>query len=253
MSDRTMVDILQEQFFIKRQTYDQSGISLEQLKDEKVMEQLVTRRTAQFGGGDTRVGGANMMKWFGNLIAAHAYMYSIHDQWLTYSSFSFVEKEKEAEIQLAHSSFTDIVEEDREMFILEHLGALFTILRPVFENVAMTSGLPIQQVWGLLCNPFYHRHQAWLATADANLQQRLSHDLHLVRSLEPALFGLKRNPFDVSLRYVDSWWEPIEPVRLKVACCMSYLKKEGNYCFACPKMTKEQRAERAAQLRRKQL
>ncbi|TWI57146.1 hypothetical protein IQ10_01850 [Halalkalibacter nanhaiisediminis] len=252
MLDHTIIDILQEQFFVNGQKVDQSGVPYRQLLDEKVMQQLITSRTTQFSGTDHRVGGANIMKWFGNFITAHAYLYSIHDSWLSYDDFSFVEKGKKAEIQLIEPHLVALDETNRENMLIERLEALFKMLQPIFERVASTSGLPIQQVCGLLSNPFYNQYQAWMNISEADEQLKLNDDLQLMRKLDPTVFGLNRNPFDVTFRYVDSWWEPVEPVRIKAACCMSYLKGEGNYCFACPKMNKKERVKRAEQLRREQ-
>ncbi|NEU29731.1 hypothetical protein GN156_02940 [bacterium LRH843] len=250
--DELQLNYLKEKYFVNSLELDINGMTSNQLKDQAIMEQLVSRRTSVFEATDLRVGGANMMKWFGNLFMAHVYIYVKHHQFLTYDDVCFVESGKKAEFQLINVSAVDVDQVNRSILFQTHVQTFFTTFRPVFECIAKTSTLPIQQVWGLLCNPFYKGYEAWIEESNCTIKAELREDLERLKMIDPDFFGLKRNPFDVSFRYVENWKNPDENVRVKAACCMSYLKGRGNYCYACPKMTREQRSERAEQLRENQ-
>ncbi len=224
------------------------GISLKELlEEEETMNRFITSRTNCFNCNDMRVGGANAMKWFGNFISAHLYLLSIENKWIHYHDVSIKEKGKGAAILLLQPHLEEVPERGKEAFVKSKLSDLFTFLLPLVQEVAKASKLSLQQTWGLVANSYYNHLYQWLETSKD--KEKIECDVKQLRTLDSTLFGLKRNPFDVSFRYVDSWWEPVELVRVKPACCMSYLKAEGHYCFSCPKLTNEERFERGEKLR----
>ncbi|ADC48566.1 Siderophore Ferric reductase (AHA_1954 family) [Alkalihalophilus pseudofirmus OF4] len=244
---------LEATFFIKINQLNKEADSyykLNELQKEAVMNEVMKERTAACKGLDERAGGANMMKWVAYLCTAHQYTVSHYDSWLDYEDLAFYVKGDEVGFSLIKADCTKLPEGDREKVLTEKYKALFDRLRPVIEMVALTSTLPIQQAFGLLCNPFYKQQEAWMVTADDERKKQINDDLHTLREVDCEVFGLKRNPYDVTFRYVDSWWEPIEPVRVKAACCMSYVKEGGKKCYACPKLTKEERKARGEEIKR---
>ncbi|KHF38382.1 hypothetical protein [Halalkalibacter okhensis] len=241
--------VLKEQFFIEVEDFSShlKGISIWEMLDPEIMEKVVDDRRTCFNAADRRLGGANLMKWFGNLITAHLYTYFIHNKWLQYESLHFVGEGKEAHFQMLQPQWVDINEEERESIGKEKITKLIEQVQPLFQKIAETSGLSKQQVWGLVTNPYYNRFPTWKNEETAVLTIERDHEM--LKTLPPDIFGLKRNPFDLTFRYVDSWKDPDLKVRIKGACCMSYLKAEGNYCYACPKLTNEERNLRAQQLK----
>lgn len=235
-------------FFIEIIDYsiDMEGTLVEDMVIGETMSLFIHARTECFNSTDLRVGGANTMKWFGNLITSQLYLLSHENKWLQYESISMKENGKGVAIQILQPKLEDVPEIQREMFVETKLRDLFTNFQPVFQSVSQISGLSIQQTWGLLTNSYYNHLIKWLETHKEN--EKIECDAKLLKSLDSAIFGLKRNPYDVSFRYVNSWWEPTEPVRVKTACCMSYLKSEGHYCYSCPKLSSEERVERGKQL-----
>ncbi|GAE37348.1 (2Fe-2S)-binding protein [Halalkalibacter akibai] len=225
---------------------DLPGVSMVDMTEIEVINDLVTSRTECFNAVDKKVGGANLMKWFGNLVTAHLYLVSLKNKWLSFEGLTLNENGKNAMIYILQPQLEDIPDEEREQYLRSKVASLFTKLEPVFTNIAEASGLSKQQTWGLLANSFYNHLTKWLLLGD---QPKIERDVELLKSIDLSLAGLKRNPYNVTFRFVDSWWEPLEPVRIKAACCMSYLKSEGKYCYSCPKLSKDARTERAFQLK----
>ncbi|MDV2684949.1 hypothetical protein RYX56_11270 [Alkalihalophilus lindianensis] len=251
--DKAIKDHLKQTFFLTIDQLHTEAIYYyrqRELEKETTMKQVIEERTTALKGRDERVAGANMMKWIAYLCTAHQYATSIHDHWLSYEDVAFFKTDEEVGFTLINSEWQPLPEGGREQYITEKWIHLYTQLRPMVEKVALASGLPIQQTWGLLCNPFYKQQEAWMVTASDTRKQQINEDLHVLRNIKSDVFGLKRNPYQVSFRYVDSWWEPVEPVRVKAACCMSYVKESGKKCYACPKLTNEEREFRGKEIKK---
>jgi ferric iron reductase protein FhuF len=241
--------VLKEQFFIEPVDFsiNLEGVSTQDMLNTEMMQKIVEGRTNCFNATDVRLGGANLMKWFGNLITAHLYTYFVHNKWLHYEGIHFIEEGKEAHFQILKPQLIEIKTEDRDQVGKEKITKLIEGLQPLFQQISETSGLSKQQVWGLITNPYYNRLNTW--KSEPSIEHKIERDHELLKTLPADTFNLKRNPFDLTFRYVDSWQDSNTKVRIKGACCMSYLKAEGNYCYSCPKLTNAERAVRAEQLR----
>ncbi|MDT8859576.1 hypothetical protein N0O92_04965 [Alkalihalobacillus sp. MEB130] len=226
---------------------DLTGVSTADMMQTETLNQMIQNRTDCFNGSDLRLGGANLMKWFGNLLTAHLYIFTVHNRWLEYEELRFIEEGKEAHFQLLQPYLIELPVDDRETIGKEKLSQLFSEFQPLFVKIAESSGLSIQQIWGLVTNPYYSRLPSW--TDEVENEQLVELGTELVKNLHSDLFGLKRNPFNLTFRYIESWKDANVKIRVKGACCMSFLKGEGNYCYSCPKLTKEARLDRGKQLR----
>ncbi|GAE26332.1 hypothetical protein JCM9140_2383 [Halalkalibacter wakoensis JCM 9140] len=219
------------------------GVPISDMTNTEKVQLIVQNRTNCFQATDYRVGGANVMKWFGSLISAHLYTYFVHNRWLKAERVHFIENGKEAYFQILQPELASIDNQaDDHDLILSHF---FADLKPVFERVAESSGLSIQHIWGLVANAYYNRLEAWVALNERSVLEK--HDS--LKHLTPEVFNLKRNPFLLTFRYVESWKDPASQIKIKGTCCLSYLKGEGTYCYSCPKLTKEQRKNKGEQLR----
>ncbi|WP_100373585.1 hypothetical protein [Bacillus sp. FJAT-45037] len=249
--DQVIKTILKDTFFVVIDDQQKEDIAIKEddLKKEAIMKELIIERTSILKGRDERLAGANMMKWVANLCTAHQYTISLHNQWLEYEEYAFYSEGKEGNFTLKNAKLVPLPEKNREGYVIKQYQQLFERFRPMIEMIALTSNLPVQQVWGLLCNPFYNQQEAWMATSTDDERVQINSDLKTLRELDSATFGLKRNPYKVSFRYVDSWWEPVEPLRVKAACCMSYVGQSGKKCFLCPKLTKDERTVRGQEIK----
>lgn len=54
-------------------------------------------------------------------------------------------------------------------------------------------------------------------------------------------FGLRRNPFVHTPRYVDNPYEPGGQMMMKSSCCMYDKRENGVKCYSCPMLTPDER------------
>lgn len=137
---------------------------------------------------------------------------------------------------------------ERETLRADTMGKFYEeSLRPVIEILARVSGLPTAQIWGQL--PLGVEY--YLNLISAKLEQdtdraRLQEDHeYLIRNLQPSVFGLSRNPFDYKKKWVDDPYTPGQQTPMKPTCCLAYRTDHG-YCYSCPKLTRQEREEKAA-------
>lgn len=116
-------------------------------------------------------------------------------------------------------------------------------LAPLLMKLAEVSGIAETQLWGQWPSRFY-REQQWLAEelAEPVLRKRVKDDYQLLRDEADAsqVFGCRRNPFAVTIVHLD----PLVPNRLTVmksACCQFYRVEGQDYCYTCPRLTRQQR------------
>ncbi|WP_134749093.1 IucA/IucC family C-terminal-domain containing protein [Paenibacillus athensensis] len=125
-------------------------------------------------------------------------------------------------------------------------------LRPLIDAMSQAAGISAGQLWSQLVIGGYYYLQDALQTADGDsvLQARIRSDYRfLTEELASETFGRKTNPFAVKLRFVEDVKNPAEQIPLKAACCLYYKTDGGTYCYTCPKLNDEQRAQRLAELR----
>ncbi|NQX67484.1 (2Fe-2S)-binding protein [Paenibacillus alba] len=127
-------------------------------------------------------------------------------------------------------------------------------IRPIVEATSRAVEVDLTHLWRLF--PMRLRYmfdQLEEATSSEELLKRYEEDwTFLTKGLSGDPFGRSRNPLDVKINFVDYPGAPGEPdkqLRMKMACCMYYRTEGGNYCYTCPRMKPEERAERKEQLR----
>lgn len=122
-------------------------------------------------------------------------------------------------------------------------------IKPLFEVLAAVSGMDIGQIWGQLPTRFNYYIPAWIEeTANTELKINLADDYHaLAHELELNIFGRKKNPFDVQIRLIEDIKDPSKQIRMKNACCLYFQVDTGEYCYTCPRLKEEDRAEKRAQ------
>ncbi|MED4080870.1 (2Fe-2S)-binding protein [Halalkalibacterium halodurans] len=246
--DEEIQQQLKEMFFVHTFPVEKVDLMITEtgLVGKEDARKMVEWRNGILKGKELKVGGASMIKPFSLLFAAHYYLASVKNQWLLFDELAFFSKGKEVGFELRRARLEPLALND----ISPYFTALAKRIAPIIENIAEVADLPKTHAFGLLAFPLYQQQSAWLKKeTDQTTELRIRTDGEVLKQLSGDAFGLKRNPFDVKFRYVSSWADPNEHVRIKPACCLSYLKEGGNYCYSCPKMNTEQREVRAAQLR----
>jgi ferric iron reductase protein FhuF len=145
--------------------------------------------------------------------------------------------------------YSDAPEDDtaRAVWRNQELENLYAkIVRPIFQVLAITSGMDIGQVWGQLPTKFNYYIPAWIAELELDsFSHTLAADYHaLIHELDASIFGRKKNPFDVTVRMIEDLRDPGKQIKMKNACCLYYQVGEAEYCYTCPRLTSEERAER---------
>ncbi|WP_072334775.1 MULTISPECIES: (2Fe-2S)-binding protein [unclassified Paenibacillus] len=141
---------------------------------------------------------------------------------------------------------------ERTAWLDSSLEALYgCTLRPLLEAAAEAGGAEIGQLWGQFPTKFNYYMAYWEAEiADEALLGRVREDYRYLREEFPAeMFGRKKNPLDVKIRWIEDLKEPGKQMRMKNACCMYYRTEGGYYCYTCPRMKEEERAERREKAR----
>lgn len=63
----------------------------------------------------------------------------------------------------------------------------------------------------------------------------------IMEQVPPEAFGVRRNPFVHTPRYIDSPYTPGETLMLNSSCCMYDKRENGIKCYSCPRLTPDER------------
>ncbi|GGG11456.1 IucA/IucC family C-terminal-domain containing protein [Paenibacillus abyssi] len=122
---------------------------------------------------------------------------------------------------------------------------------PLFQVFARCAGVDVKMLWGQLPTRFNYYMEIWMSELEnAAPKSRLEADYRYLREdLAAAVFGCKKNPFEVKIRWIESLNEPGRQMRMKNACCLYYKTEGGQYCYSCPRLKEEDREARRALVR----
>ncbi|MCL6604759.1 MAG: (2Fe-2S)-binding protein [Paenibacillus sp.] len=117
---------------------------------------------------------------------------------------------------------------------------------PLVRSMSATSGLALSQIWGQLPTKFNYYLEIMINGSDnADTKKQLEMDYEYLKyECSPDLFGLPKNPFQVEIRRIEDIADPEKTVAMRNRCCLYYLTEGGNYCYTCPRLKEEERAER---------
>lgn len=123
-------------------------------------------------------------------------------------------------------------------------------VRPLLEAFASSADLNVGQLWGQFPSGFDGAVEMFMIEAESEMQRtQIADDFYfLTHQLDASIFGRKKNPFDVKIRFIDNPRDPLKPMRMKASCCMFYRTEGGSYCYSCPRMTSQEREERKTKL-----
>jgi len=126
--------------------------------------------------------------------------------------------------------------------------------RPLFENFAAVSGLAVGMIWAQLPGRLNYFAETWRTHPEigpmlAPHRERLERAYEQAKQLHPEIFGRKKNPFDLRFRYIEHPTDPSQQIQMRPSCCLYHTLPGVEYCYNCPKLTENDRAERREKLK----
>ncbi|WP_223066045.1 IucA/IucC family C-terminal-domain containing protein [Paenibacillus caui] len=234
------------------------SVNAKELLQPEAMETFLEAFRLQIKGTDVQVAGTYFAAWWRGVCVALQYMISLTDRMLDLSldniklHLAFRDKYPKIVFRLAGPEelpWPAGSHEEKRAAVLEHFYA--GQLRPLFQTLAASTGLSLGQLWGQLplgIEYYMKLIEGMLESEGDKLRLREDHRF-LAESLDPALFGLKRNPFTYKKVMIDDPREPGKQLVMKPTCCLAYRTDTGyGCCITCPKLTEEQRAQKFADM-----
>lgn len=209
------------------------------------------------------VAGTYFASWLGRLCAAFSYSLW-HDGAQLELDFSQVTLQMDRQprgvlllFRLKELVAVPLPEEPKEeMAAMESALAEFygSQVRPVVEAVAEAAGVPSGSIWGLMATVFYYVLDMWKGSSpDERQSARLEALIKiLTERLGEGVYG-RKNPYKLKFQYVESRYNPDEKMRVKASCCLAYkTETDHGYCYTCPKLSEEERAQKRQEYRQEQ-
>ncbi|MEK5446220.1 (2Fe-2S)-binding protein [Paenibacillus sp. FSL R7-0331] len=123
---------------------------------------------------------------------------------------------------------------------------------PMLSMLSRVTGLSGGEIWGQLPTKFNYYLEVFTS---GGLPERLLNTLqddyrYLCEEIPAEIFGLKKNPFRVQVRKLESLADPDKTVNMRNRCCLYYRTEGGSYCYTCPRLKEEERAVRRTEFRK---
>ncbi|WP_187768156.1 hypothetical protein [Paenibacillus sp. PL91] len=152
--------------------------------------------------------------------------------------------------KINEARFSDIPIRDRDDWCKKSLDSFYrehiTPLIQMLSQLAQMNAIPL---WGQIVNALYAQMEDDLAEAqDAKSRTRIiDHFKTLTHGVHSSAFGLRKNPFDIKLSFIQHPNNPDHKMLVKTACCLAYcLDSEFGYCYTCPRLKEKDRARMRA-------
>lgn len=145
--------------------------------------------------------------------------------------------------------------EIREEWMREGLSLFYgETCRTLFENFAALSGLALGMIWAQLPGRVDYFAETWRSHPEigpmlAPHRERLEAAYGQLKTMEPEIFGRKKNPFDLRFRCIEHLIDPEQQIQLRPSCCLYHTLPGAEYCYNCPKLNEKDRAERRKRAR----
>ncbi|WP_019910832.1 (2Fe-2S)-binding protein [Paenibacillus sp. HW567] len=124
---------------------------------------------------------------------------------------------------------------------------------PLLHSLHEASGLSLSDLWGQLPTKFNYYIELFAdGLQDSKLLDTVQDDYRYLKHNLPAdILGMKRNPFDVTVRRIEALDDPERTVQMRNRCCLYYRTEGGSYCYTCPRLKEEERAARRVEFGKK--
>ncbi|MVO99398.1 hypothetical protein [Paenibacillus lutrae] len=143
---------------------------------------------------------------------------------------------------------------DRSVWREEAVRKLLTdCIVPLYTRIRELSRIDRHTQWSFVANTLNRSYEAWLDAAPTEeLRQRLLEDReYVLQATDPEWFGGPgrngEHPLYVDFKFLPDLYEEGSQVRMKPRCCL-YYQLTGTYCYTCPIISEEKRAERVKEL-----
>lgn len=135
---------------------------------------------------------------------------------------------------------------DRDAWCKEVLYSFYKDhVKPLIEILSQLAQISVISLWGQIINTLYDQMENELVGAldEENKNRILDHYKILTHGVDASAFGLRKNPFDVKLRFIEDPDKPDQKMLVKTSCCLAYrLDTEFGYCYTCPRLKDKDRA-----------
>ncbi|WP_162551184.1 (2Fe-2S)-binding protein [Paenibacillus tepidiphilus] len=127
---------------------------------------------------------------------------------------------------------------------------------PLLLTLSTVTGLSLSEIWGQQPTKFnYYVELLSSSGTDLNGNEntlpagRIAEDYRALKELDGSVFGLRRNPFQVTVRKIEALETPDKLINMRNRCCQYYRTEGGSYCYTCPRLKEEERAARRVEFR----
>ncbi|BBI31007.1 (2Fe-2S)-binding protein [Cohnella abietis] len=147
--------------------------------------------------------------------------------------------------KIIETRYIDTPDTDRHTWCKALLSSFYKEqVTPLMLILSQAAQMRVIPLWGQLVYALYDQRENELATASDNAYKEniisqfniLSHDV------DASAFGLRKNPFDIKLKFIDDPVNPDQKLLVKTACCLAYrLGARSDYCYTCPRLKEKDR------------
>ncbi|NEW05858.1 hypothetical protein GK047_07490 [Paenibacillus sp. SYP-B3998] len=142
--------------------------------------------------------------------------------------------------------FIEIPNMDRDAWCKKVLYSFYKEhVRPLIEVLSQLAQISVIPLWGQIINTLYAQMEEELAEASDEESKKsiLYHYKILTHGVDAGAFGLRKNPFDIKLKFIENPSNPDQKMLVKTACCLAYRLDTGfGYCYSCPRLKEKDRA-----------
>lgn len=142
--------------------------------------------------------------------------------------------------------FIKIPNIDREAWCKKVLYSFYREqVRPLIEILSQLAQISVLPLWGQIINTLYAQMEEEMVEASDEKSKKsiIYHYSILTRGIDASAFGLRKNPFDIKLKFIEHPNNPDQRILIKTACCLAYrLDTEFGYCYSCPRLKEKDRA-----------
>ncbi len=228
---------------------------LSELSHKKIMNEFIDLYSTKIKGVNSDVVATYFCSAYGWFLSSLQYIMSVFDT--TYNTLlANIELQIYFDEDEKYYGICFRIVDQKEIFLtgfregwrsttLEQLYAKNVV--PLVELLHQATSVRKRELYGQLAIGLYNGHDLNMKLAKSKEQKEIVQKdfSFLTKELGNHLFGMPKNPLDISFKLIESPREKGVMIKLKPSCCL-YYQTEGatTKCYDCPRMSEEERAER---------
>ncbi|WP_010275552.1 hypothetical protein [Paenibacillus senegalensis] len=253
VGDQLDFDYLQARYRITLRDVENTlfTATLKDLLDQRHMERFVHFFVPLWKAKGPIVAAAYLGSWLGTLCSAMQESMSRYDaipvMTLERLTLQVYEEDgrRRCAFRLADSTMDEAPSKERAIWRNIRLESFYgELIKPLLQSAAHATGAPLRDLWGQFVTRMYNEQERWLRETESEQRKELIRDdFEALRiGLQPSVFGIPKNPFNVKIRWIDSPHVQGESIRMRSSCCHAYYTEtDHGYCYSCPRMREEER------------